>query len=140
MDLQNIHFSPEDIAELQQPYGPKQAMAAFKLGFAMGLGELGLMPGEFEKSARNKTAIFDWGKVLTGGPELYADAAALLTGVGAAAGAYTGYARANVQKELEGRGDPATVELKRKLKGYQGLMADLKRNNVVQQPPPQLPV
>ena len=121
----------QEALDLDQPYSPQDAFAAFKLGMATGMSELGLTPEEFERMG--KFALMNWNPIdLFGkGLEGYGTIAALLTGAGALGGAYTGYARSNIENMLDGKGDPETMALRRKIRAYQGMSADLKRNSAV---------
>lgn len=127
LDLFQLNLTAEELAELQEPYGPKHAMLATRIGFAMGLSELGITPSEFETLV--KAASFEWSRFLPEIPEAYGTAAMLATGAGALGGAYSGYARARAEQVLNGQEDPEAVALERKLKAYKSLSGDLTRTN-----------
>lgn len=136
MNLEKLSLSREDIAELSEPFGPKHAMEALRMGFASGLSELGLLPSEFEemlKSANFKEGTL--GELFNKGVEGYGNAAALVIGAGALGGAYSGYARARLDQMIAGNDDPEAVALRKKTQAYQSMIADLKRTNQLQAAP-----
>jgi len=126
-----LELTPQEALDLDQPYSPQDAFAAFKLGMATGMSELGLTPEEFERMGKFATAIWNPIDLFGKGLEGYATLATLLTGVGALGGAYSGYSRSNIENMLNGKGDPETMALRRKIRAYQGMSADLKRNSAV---------
>lgn len=127
LDLNQLELTPEEIAELMEPYGPKQAMIATRIGFAMGLSELGLSPSEFEYIA--KQASFDLARFLPQIPEAYGTAAMMAIGGAGLAGAYSGYARHRIDQMLQGNDDPDVQALRKKIDAYHNLTSDLKRTN-----------
>lgn len=130
MDLKTINLSDADIAELSQDFGPKEAMEALCLGFAMGLSECGLTPSEFE--GFSKLGLVNWGEVpaeILGG---YGTAAAGIIGAGALGGAYSGYARSRVEQTMNGTDNPDIVALRKKIQAYRSMSSDLKRTNALQ--------
>ena len=132
MDFPDIDLSPADIVELTGPFTPKEALDGIKLGFAMGLSDCGLIPSEVEDFL--KSGVINWGDLAKMGPEAYLELSTGVIGAGALAGAYSGYARHQVEQGLNGTDDPQLSSLKKKLDAYHSMTADLKRTNAVQQP------
>lgn len=130
MDQSIIELDPDQVEDLNQPFGLKEAMDANRLGFAMALSESGLTPGQFEDLCA--TANFDSVKV-AGWLESIANSskalAALTIGAGAIAGGYSGYARAQADQTIEGNDDPEIVGLRKRIMAYRNMTSDLHRTN-----------
>lgn len=128
MDFSKIALNEIEFAELSGPFTQKHAREAALLGMARALAEQGLMPGDVEALLR-KTG-FD----ISGLASLPAQYSMLGIGGGALLGAYSGYARHQMEQTLDGNDDPAVVALKRKIDAYKNMTTDLKRTEKVSPP------
>jgi len=134
MDFSTLTFTPKEAAELQQPFNLKHAQEAMRAGFCHAISEAGLTPGDVENFLKQGTGSGAW-SLIPDGFELAGHVAEIGLGAGALAGAYTGYARNKIERILDGKGDPKTIALKKKILGYQQMTDDLQRTQAVSTPP-----
>lgn len=120
----------EQLAAFVADSGPDIRLSSLKLGFAIGLSEIGLLPSEFESLVKQAEGgpldfIMAIPKAL-GSATLYTGAA------GALGGAYTGYLRHKTERAVDGKDDPETLALQNKLNAYRQMTQDLRRTDKVQ--------
>lgn len=128
--MKTITLSPQEHQELQQPYSAMDALSAIKLGFALGLSEIGITPSEFEGMV--KFAEFN-NPLGVGVGLLESLGKATLAGgaVGTLVGGYSGYLRHRAEKAIEGKNDPDIMALRNKIRAYDQMKKDLLRTNAV---------
>ena len=138
MDFSTLTFTPAEIAELQQPFNLKHAREAMVAGFCHAISEAGYTPGEVEDFLQKvANGSSNWINTLGG---FAGHAMEIGIGAGALAGAYSGYARNKIERILDGKGDPKTVALKKKLLAYQQMTDDLKRTQTIAEAPAATPM
>lgn len=105
------------------------ALSAVKLGFAIGLSEIGITPSEFEEMA--KLAEVNPLGGLVGGFESLGKATLAGGAIGTLVGGYSGYLRHRAEKAIEGKNDPDIVALRNKIRAYDQMKKDLIRTTAV---------
>lgn len=103
------------------PYSKEDSMAALKLGFAQGMSDCGLCPGETEELIK---LGLDWSSV----PMALATTSVV---GGSVLGAYSGLLRHRMEKAVDGKNDPDITETNDKLRAYREMISDLRRTNQV---------
>lgn len=123
-----IKLTQQESDELSSDYSVQDELSAVKLGFAIGLSEIGITPSEFETMAKIADGI---GAGILSGVEALAGATTMGIGAGAAIGGYSGYLRHRAEKAIEGKNDPELVALRDKIRAYNELKKDLVRTSAV---------